>query len=256
MPDQIIIVYLGGTLVFILFCLVLFLFLIGQRRKEENFRLRDEALEKQHRNELLDNRLHVQEESLNLISRELHDNINQGLGNVKISLARLRTSLRESETALIDACIQQLTETSADVRNISHSLNTELIKKIGLYEAIKKQSEIITSDKLRCSVSRQGEHDFLSPEQELIIFRIAQEALKNVLTHSRATIVDIKIGYTPSHFHLSIVDNGIGFDIEKGKDFYGIGLVNMHERARLLEGKLTISSFPGEGTKMEFILNA
>ncbi|RYG32244.1 MAG: hypothetical protein EOO01_34470 [Chitinophagaceae bacterium] len=142
-----------------------------------------------------------------------------------------------------------------DLRNISHSLNSEWVKKQGLSQAIIKHLEQITErDGMKFNVEVNGD-DSLAPEQEVVVFRIVQEAVKNTLTHAQATEINFDISYEHDIFRLEIIDNGIGFNADLTNDSTGIGLTNMQERARILGGEMHFNTKPGEGTKIVLTIN-
>ncbi|HYC30603.1 MAG TPA: ATP-binding protein, partial [Chitinophagaceae bacterium] len=89
----------------------------------------------------------------------------------------------------------------------------------------------------------------LSPERELMMFRIAQEALSNIVKHAHATKVIIIISYLPAAFRMEISDDGTGFDQNSDKAS-GIGLINMRQRVEVMNGVLQILSTPGSGTTL------
>ncbi len=96
----------------------------------------------------------------------------------------------------------------------------------------------------------EGEHATLRPEKELLIYRIAQEAMHNSTKHSKATDLVITLTYAPDSFTMSVADNGVGFDTQKVYELKGIGFLNMLQRAKLLNGTLDIQSKPSAGCKI------
>ena len=139
------------------------------------------------------------------------------------------------------------------VRRFSHNLRPGLLDQFGLIPSLTLlRDEVITQGILDCSVNIVGHEQRLSCEKEIILFRVAQEALRNTIKHSKATNVVIEIGFFDKRVRLKIIDNGQGFEVPKllssvarrGK----LGLMGMEERAHLLNGSLGIESKVGRGT--------
>ena len=155
----------------------------------------------------------------------------------------------------VDSSIDLISKAIQDLSDISKSLNSELIKNDGFYNTLKNETEkICRSGKYTIEFTEDGNIVFLSAHKELILYRIAQEALNNILKHACADFIWIKLRYEPSHIGLLIKDNGKGFDkheIEKyrsGK--INNGLINMRTRTMMLGGTLIIESEPDKGTSV------
>jgi signal transduction histidine kinase len=132
-------------------------------------------------------------------------------------------------------------KTIGDLRSISHTLNTNLITRIGLTDSIDRELEYVRSGRqVKCDLKITGTQFALPPEKELLIFRIAQEAISNILRHAGAKNIHVLLSYESNSFTLSIADDGIGFDPDTLAEGKGIGLINMYERAKILQGTLTI----------------
>jgi len=189
-----------------------------------------------------------QERTMTQLSREVHDNLagflNLAMMNLHLLMSgKLDDDQKEAGTNAANILTQVLT----DVHNISHSMNSNYIKSRGLFDVLNSQLKYISSFKsIQCKVKETGERDILSPEEQLIIYRIAQEGIQNTVKHSGATKLDIVLGYKPSLFTMSIKDNGEGFNKEAVL-IYGIGLMNMQERAHMLGANLEIGTAPGKG---------
>ena len=159
-------------------------------------------------------------------------------------------------TQKIDGVVNMISESINDLSDISRSLGSEVILNNGLIRAI--EFEIVQLQKsglysLDSTVT--GNCIFLDSRKELILFRIVQEALNNIVKHAAATRIIIKLHYDDL-FTLDIADNGKGFDVDK-TNTNGTGLINMKKRANMLNGKFTIESLPANGTniKIEIPIN-
>ena len=110
-----------------------------------------------------------------------------------------------------------------------------------------------TSD-IKTAVKASGIKKALSPETQILLFRIAQEALNNIRKHAKASEANIRLEGSENHISMTVTDNGAGFAVpERAEDMVSegrLGLMGMHERARLLNGTLEITSTPGKGTEL------
>jgi len=198
--------------------------------------------------------IHAQEEERAHIARELHDDFSQRLAVQCIELTQLRKSLPESAIEERAATLKMLKETkemSADMRLLSHQLHSSRLELAGLVAALRGLCDEI-SDKYPIEV-HFVDNDLpqdLSKDLELCLFRIAQEALLNIVKHSEAKSALVEVGATANYISLRISDEGIGFDPDPKNLASGIGLINMHERLRLAGGRLTVSSELMRGTEI------
>ncbi|MBN8855669.1 MAG: hypothetical protein BGO55_23170 [Sphingobacteriales bacterium 50-39] len=188
----------------------------------------------------------AQEKERTEIGKELHDNVNQILGasNLYVNTAMtdddMRQELLERSTELISRAINE-------IRKISKSLITPGLREIGLLESI----EDITDDmKLAKGIHIQLDiHNIIEAEvdeqRKLTLFRIIQEQLNNIMKHARATEIMIRLSIEGEDIVLTVVDNGIGFDMSRHRK--GVGITNIISRTELFKGKVEIMSKPGDG---------
>jgi signal transduction histidine kinase len=200
----------------------------------------------------------AQENERKRIARELHDDTIQSLIALSRSIEALGTS-QESLPEPTGQRIRELQETTGEVikrvRRFSQDLRPSVLDDLGLLPSLEElTAELNRSDGLRAEFWFHGEQRRLSSEVELTLFRIAQEALNNVRRHAEATRVVTVVDLGDSSMQMSIQDNGTGFNPPTLADHPAraskLGLIGMHERARLLGGTLAIDSAPGQGTKV------
>jgi PAS domain S-box-containing protein len=200
----------------------------------------------------------AQEDERLRISRDLHDETAQMLAGLSRDLA----SLSADESGLprdLSERLQNLRVVADSalegVRRFSQDLRPSILDDLGLVPALEwLLSNVEKQHQIKTSMSISGSRRRLSPEKELIIFRIAQEALSNVRRHSKASAVGMSIDIDDAALTLMINDDGGGFSIpdraselvQSGK----LGIVGMRERARLVGGTLIVQSEPGKGTKI------
>jgi PAS domain S-box-containing protein len=198
----------------------------------------------------------AQEEERKRIARELHDDTAQRLIALSHQLedfARNKSQLSLKDQQILTGLREQAKEALQEVRYFTQDLRPPILDDLGLLPAL----EWLTDDlKEHCGLETDlavlGNQRRLSPEAELLLFRILQEALNNVKRHAKATRVKITIEFNKDKTKATISDNGIGFKVPKALGDLSragkLGLVGMDERAQLLGSSLTIESKPGSGT--------
>ncbi|WP_216823482.1 sensor histidine kinase [Niastella vici] len=185
----------------------------------------------------------------NEISKELHDNVNQILSSAMIMLTTARSSADEQEF-LIEKTTQYIDLAIQEIRKISKSLNSSIIKEVGLIDPVE---DIIKNMQLVRPVVVDFEcdpelEDELSHDVQLMLYRIIQEQTNNILRYAEAGYVRIAIEKNEQSLTLLIQDNGKGFDITKQTK--GIGLLNILNRAETLGGTLIIDTKPMGGCRI------
>jgi PAS domain S-box-containing protein len=196
----------------------------------------------------------AQEEERKRIARELHDDTMQYLVVLARELDELAYSskaMSNEEKAKLENLRQQTTGIMEGVRRLSHDLRPATLDRLGLLPALEWLASQVPSG-MTIEVKANGTEHRLPAEIELVLFRIAQEALSNVRRHSQATEAEVKVEFEDKKTRITIKDNGKGFkipevmsDLVKGGR---LGLAGMQERIQLLNGILKIESEPGKGT--------
>ncbi len=201
--------------------------------------------------------LKVQEYERRHLARELHDNTIQSLlviaNHVYAIEAGNYGSLTPEARKQVEEILVMLLHAIDDVRRLSHDLKPSVLDNVGLLPALKWQAERLTLESgIRVEVRVNGKEHRLRPEFEIVMFRIVQDALSNVVRHSRATLATVTLGFVNSNFKITVDDNGQGFCLpEKISDYTTkgkLGLERMQQQAELLNGTFDIWSEPGKGT--------
>lgn len=202
----------------------------------------------QERERLLNAKLEEGERMMNQIAKEVHDNIGQLSNFLKMTLRQLEKYTQGEESRQYLQDVKNITDQIIiHSNNISHSLNSDFIKQRGFVNVLQDDIEYLKrAGKLNCRLQIEGQINDIHPEKDLLIYRIAQEVINNIVRHSGARQVDITISYRDNGFKMEIKDNGSGFD-PKSSTGRGIGLANMQDRSKLLNGSLNIISQPGKG---------
>ena len=194
------------------------------------------------------------EEERRHIARELHDEIGQILTVVKINLESLREPARlTSATAGVEACVQNVDRAIQQARALALDLRPAILDHLGLPSALRWFVDQIPEGTPKTHLALDGcEGKTLSPEVKTAAFRIAQEAVTNVLRHASARNVWVRLASGPSNLELSVRDDGRGFDLTtlRRSPDASFGLSSMEERVRLVGGQIAIRTSPGAGTEV------
>jgi PAS domain S-box-containing protein len=196
--------------------------------------------------------IEAQEEDRAWIARELHDDINQRIALLAASLAHLKQALPGSaiETnRLIDDLCDQAISLGMDVQSLSHHLHSSKLDYLGLKVAAAGLCKEF-SDQHAVKIDFHSDEipNNLPKEVSLCLFRVLQEALQNAMKHSGSKHFQVTLAASTDQILLIVDDFGIGFDLEKAANARGVGLTNMRERLKLVQGELSIASRPGVGT--------
>jgi PAS domain S-box-containing protein len=226
-----------------------------QKQAESALREREAALERtsEQMRALAARLLRSEEEGRRILSRELHDDVNQRLAVLAFeaeSLARDLPESREEIRAELMRLHRQLAEASEDVRGLAHQLRPSILDDLGLAPALRAHcTEFSRREKIAVRFSQQNVPAVVGPEAALCLYRVAQEALRNVARHSHAKEASVTLSSTANGVELSIKDSGNGFD-PTAAGTGGLGILSMAERARLAGGALVVISHPGAGTEI------
>lgn len=193
----------------------------------------------------------AQEKERAEIGKDLHDNVNQILSTAKLYLELAKTDTSQRD-ALIKRSADSIFQAINEIRNISKALVPPSVKDLGIIDSIKDLVESVHMTKaLQVKFIYEGNFEStISDKQKLMLFRIIQEQVNNVLKHAEAGKLVIELIMHEKLINLSITDNGKGFELEKVRFKKGVGLSNIESRANLFNGKVAITTAPGKGCKL------
>jgi len=198
--------------------------------------------------------IEAQERERTRIARELHDDFGQRLAILGIGLEELKRKLPESDQVCctkVQELVDRTRELSSDMHSLSHQLHSSRLEHAGLVSALRGLcKEIGEKYKIEVQFAVRDIQFQIPKDMALCLFRVAQEALSNVVKHSRAKTARVELGANARSVSLRVRDNGRGFDTEGSGLGHGIGLISMHERIRLVGGMLSIRSEPMQGTEI------
>jgi signal transduction histidine kinase len=214
-------------------------------RKKLELRLLDEQINKQKL--LTQASIDGQEKERKEIGKELHDNIGQQLTTTKLFLDMAKSSADDSTAEMISMALKGVSDVINEIRSMSRSLMPPTLGDLGLMESITDLIESISRTQyLRIDLDDyEFDEDLVPDNKKLMLFRIVQEQLNNIVKHAAARRVNIMLRNDKPFLHLEIRDDGKGFDPKSVKK--GLGLTNMRNRAELFGGEVKIVSSEGKG---------
>ncbi len=229
--------------------IIIFLFFL--QKKQHGYDSKLKAAKIGFEQELYKTQLEIQEQTFQQIAREIHDNVGQFLSLAKLGLATLDIDSREEAESGIAEITEILGKALEDLRDMSKSMNPDIIRNSGLKRAIEIQAGFLKrGGRYQVDFDLSGEYRPMPEQKEIILFRILQEAINNIIRHAKATNIAIRLNTGADKVQLHIADNGQGFDLKQtsgGQAKIG-GLINMQQRARMINASFEIESFPEKGT--------
>jgi two-component system NarL family sensor kinase len=227
----------------------------GRQAQEQELRLMKERYEQ----ELLRSQLEIQENVFGHLSQEIHDNIGQSLTFVALSLLTVPVENNSEAQEYIEESRKALQKAITELRDLSRSLHTDRVTEIGLANSIDFELERLKRTNLyETSFNFADIRNLLDHQTEIILFRIVQEMLNNIVKHAKASKVEVRLSHKTELIVLEIKDNGVGFDPEalfaRQERMKGLGLMNIRKRASLIGGTFHINSAKNSGTAIRITI--
>jgi signal transduction histidine kinase len=199
--------------------------------------------------------LNAHDEERSRLACEIHDDFSQRLAVLSLGLETVAEGIPEplQETKhQMQELMESASELGADLHSLSHRLHSATLERLGLAAGVASFCKEFSAEQgLQVAFSQQDLPCSVSPEIALSLFRVVQEALRNVQRHSGAAHAQVRIEKVDDTLHLSISDDGVGFDVEDGSHPQGLGLWSMCRRVRLVSGRYEFRSNKGKGTTIE-----
>jgi signal transduction histidine kinase/ABC-type uncharacterized transport system substrate-binding protein len=194
----------------------------------------------------------AQEDEHARLARSLHDDITQRLALLAIDAGRKESGLTDKAQQAMRSVRRDLAQISEDVHALCYALHPEILEHLGLIEALKAECDRFSAVEAM-PVRFRAEDNLDEPPRSvaLCLYRIAQEALRNVARHASATAVDVGLRSVDNGLQLSVHDNGIGFDPARKQARPSLGHASMRQRLSLVRGELRLVSTPGHGTTVQ-----
>jgi signal transduction histidine kinase len=222
--------------------LIVFVFLRRQRKNKEE----KEEMRNRFKQTLLQTQLEIQEQAFTYISQEIHDNIGQILSLVRLNLNTMGTVLDEAKLTQTDELVGKAIQ---DLRELSHNLQNNRIHDIGIIESTRQLLlSLEKTGRYRTKFATPYDFHILDPNTDIILFRIIQEIVNNIIKHASADEIEITIASEPELTVFCIRDNGVGFNTNSPNKGPGIGLQNIINRAKLIAATVDVKSILGTGT--------
>jgi signal transduction histidine kinase len=254
--EQVILIIIAGTALLLLLGVFMVSFMLMYQKKQNKNLLEKENLKASFKQEMLKTQIEIQEQTLNDISREIHDNITQVLSFVKLSLGLLNNSLDEDKKVRVNENRELVAQAINDLRNLSKSMSFEHIGEQGLVKVLETEVGRLTrSGIINATIDVEGDVFNLGEQRELVLFRIFQETVNNTLKYAKAANLKISLYYNEQMFNLLVEDDGAGFNTEKIEGKGGSGLRNIENRAALVGATVNIDSSLGKGCRIKLSFN-
>jgi signal transduction histidine kinase len=231
----------------------MFFFLLFLQNSRRRFQYKQDLQLIQARFEktLLETQLEIQEQTFTQISREIHDNIGQVLSLVRLNITKLSSAGNEENISQTNSLIGQAI---TDLRHLSHNLNSDYLKRSGLVEALAQLlNNLERTGKFTTSFTRGADAEYFTDDGSIILYRIVQEVINNIIKHAGASHIAIDISDDKTATFITVSDNGKGFDTAVVKG--GIGLKNILSRAQMIGGSVAIKSVINLGTTVTITVN-
>jgi PAS domain S-box-containing protein len=231
-----------------------------RQRAEAELRESEASLRKSHQQnqELAGRLITAQELERARIARELHDDVGQRIASFSIALGTLRRRLPGAPQPVHDelAGLQRETVTLGnDLRLLSHELHPALLEHLGLVDALRRRCEEVSAESgVTVALDVTSELGQVPDEVALCLYRVAQEALRNVVNHAQARSARVELSRQNGRVAMRITDDGRGFEPGMAASHRGLGLVSLDERVKMLDGTLAIESSPHIGTTVSVMV--
>ena len=248
--DFILSIVAASFFVLLLIVAAFILFRIFLKRKNMLI-LEKERMGIQFEQTLLASKLEIQEQTFTYIGQEIHDNIGQVLSLVRINLNTLNCNIEQEKINMMDELMEKAI---TDLRSLSHLLDTDYIRTTGWMGAAEKLFlDLKRTGKYSTAVWVEENLPALANEKQIILFRMIQEIVNNIIKHAGATEINLHAMRRDNHIMIDIKDNGKGFDQSTASA--GNGLRNLTSRSKMINAEITLASKPGNGTLVSISIN-
>jgi two-component system sensor histidine kinase UhpB len=198
--------------------------------------------------------LAAQEEERARVARDLHDEVNQSLTGLLLRLEAAREAAPPELEAELAATKALANQAMRELLDLARNLRPTALDDLGLAAAIAGLVERLGAGEVDAEIEIEGDFSDLGDDAQLVVYRVAQEALANAARHSGAEHVAVTLRHGPEEVELTVLDDGRGFAFDEADR--GLGIGGMRERALLVDGELTLESRPGAGTTVRLTIPA
>lgn len=252
-------IFMSTALILIFGSMVVYFLFLYQRKR---FRHQKKLVEMQEsfNQLLLQSKLEIKEQTLDHIGKELHANFSQLVSLININLSTILARSPEDVKESIIETKSLAKHLMSELRSLGASLNTDHIVQIGLANALQNElSRLIKTSPYRVKMEKPDQELKMTPEHQIILFRLCQEVFNNILKYSKATCITVTLKFSEDDkLMLIIADNGIGFNVDlamqQAAEKESTGLLNMKKRASMINGDFAVESTEGLGTVVKIVV--
>jgi two-component system NarL family sensor kinase len=243
--NDIYVMIVSVTIVLLILILFIISILLIYKNRQVQHVSEMKSVEEKYAREILQTELEIKEQTLRNISQEIHDNVGQVLSVAVLQLSAIETG-EPANAIKIEEVTDIIQKALRDLRNLSKTLDADTIAALGLFSIIRFELDIIDKTgffKTQLIVS--GTEIRLSSHRELVVYRIIQESLNNIIKHAKASTITVKVVFAEKEVRVEICDDGIGFDTDQPHI-----PKNNKTGAQLINADLELTSSPHSGTSV------
>lgn len=246
---QMLVIVAATSLVLLTILITLIILFVFFQKRKLKFILEKKEAEKKYMEEIAKSQIEIQEQALQNMSWELHDNIGQLLSVARMHINILGTQLAEENKEKLNEVSEIVGKSLQEIRLLSKTMNTEIIQNMGLVKSIEVELDRFNKlNFLAATLNIQGEERSLDIKEEIILFRILQEFFSNAIKHSKAKNLEVNLNFKENQLLISAKDDGVGF--EDGEIEKGSGLINMKSRAAIIKTEFAMKSAKNKGVSL------
>lgn len=241
------------TFIFLLMPLFLIIYIRSYNRYKKNNLLEKQHMQQKFEAEILQARIEVQDQTMQTIATELHDNIGQILSLTTLTLNSVNLNDSKKAEKKISSSLSLINKSIRELRELAKLLHGEQVVENGIGYALDQEINWLNKSgtyeiEVNNSLDDLTER---SPDKDLIILRLMQEIINNIIKHANATAITFNAYHEDKILHLQVKENGIGFNYEQGVTASsGMGLNSIYKRIEMINGKLVLNSSPNNGTNI------
>ena len=251
--SEIIAIVAVGTFIFLLAPIFLLIYIRQYNLRKIKDQEEKKLMAQQFESELLKTQIEVQEQTMQTIASNLHDNIGQLLSLTNITLGSININDTAKAETKINTSVELVNKSIKELRELAKLLQGEQLLQKGIGHAIEQEVNWLKKTEAYSVNFENGLDDSETPlpQTDLIILRLFQEIANNIIKHAQATAINIKLYQKESDLFLSVEENGIGFDYEvEKKKSSGLGLNTIEKKVALINGTISVQSSANKGTQI------
>ena len=253
MEGKVILLVVIGTISVMLMAFSVVYFVLLYRRKTLESQLEIQQVKTKHQEEMLNATLKSQEAERNRLGTELHDSVGAMLSSIKLNL---QVTQRKDGIKSLDSVLGHMDETIGLVRSISHQMMPIILKKYGLKRAVEDLFEKTSNEELAIQILEWVDPK-LNEEDSLMLYRIIQELMNNSIKHASAKNIFLSLKeHHENTIKISYLDDGVGFPSEVLENAKGMGLLNIKNRAQVINADVKFMNNNEGGAEVNLVLDA